>query len=114
MQQNANDCRELVRHLAPPATLLPEVQTRLATTPHIETRHIGTLPHFGYDHNNEGGICRAALGMIRIHIHGQSEAASAMSADPSGPHPEAVGYHHLFHVGRCMLPRTETAMPSGC
>ena len=48
-------------------------------------------PHVGDSHDKECERCRQALGMRRPHRHGQSTSENVLSADLSGPHPEAIG-----------------------
>ena len=42
--------------------------------------------------------CRKALGQMRVHAHAKSESRNVLSADLSGPHPEAIGtkFKYLF------------------
>eukprot|EP00975_Prorocentrum_lima_P003671 800909-Prorocentrum_lima.AAC.1 len=35
--------------------------------------------------------CKNALGHMRVHTHGKNNTHSVLSADLSGPHPNAVG-----------------------
>ena len=50
--------------------------------------------------------CRKAMGHMRTHTHGKSEPNNVLSADLSGPHPEAVGTKFaymcvaVFNAGR--------------
>ena len=48
-------------------------------------------PHSGDGHDKECEKCRQALGMRRPHRRGQSTSENVLSADLSGPHPEAIG-----------------------
>ena len=47
--------------------------------------------HSGEEYERECERCREALGMRRRHEKGKSESTNVLSADLSGPHPEAVG-----------------------
>ena len=47
--------------------------------------------HSGEEYDRECERCREALGMRRRHEKGKSESTNVLSADLSGPHPEAVG-----------------------
>ena len=55
-------------------------------------------PHFGDEHDRGCDRVREALGMRRRHMKGVSESTHVMSADLSGPHPEAVGTHFTYMV----------------
>ena len=64
-------------------------------------------PHTGDKHDKECKRCRQALGMRRPHYHCQSTSETVLSADLSGPHPEAIGttFRYMlvavFNLGRC-------------
>ena len=45
----------------------------------------------GDTYSKECARCREALGLKRPHPHGKSTSQNVLSADLSGPHPEAVG-----------------------
>ena len=47
--------------------------------------------HSGEEYDRECERCREALGMRRRHAPGKSVCTNVLSADLSGPHPEAVG-----------------------
>ena len=57
----------------------------------VEPGKILVPPHSGDGHDKECERCRQALGMRRPHRHGQSTSENVLSADLSGPHPEAIG-----------------------
>ena len=65
------------------------VQVHLATT--VDKESAPLLFHTGDEYDRECERCRDALGMRRQHEKGKSESTNVLSADLSGPHPEAVG-----------------------
>ena len=57
----------------------------------VEEEKVPLPCHSGEEYDRECERCREALGMRRRHERGKSESTNVLSADLSGPHPEAVG-----------------------
>ena len=59
--------------------------------PVLDPEPAALKPHAGDEYQRSCAKCREALGLRRPHKHGKSESTNVLSADLSGPHPEAVG-----------------------